>query len=94
MVMESNGEQHDLPKAVIYDSQEEEDQWPESQSTVNSAAALTDTPKRPPLKAYGRTKVVLSYMSLNSSDLIKESQILLPQEVWMLLYRMPMPSRH
>jgi hypothetical protein len=94
MVMESNGEQPDFPKEVIYDSQEEEDQWPESQSTIHSATALTDTPKQPPLKVYGRTKVVLSYMSLNSSDLIKESQILLPQGVWVLLYRMPMPSRH
>ena len=53
-------ELHDVPEAVVYDSQEEEDQWPESQPSVQDAVVLTATPRRPQLlKVYGRSKVSL-----------------------------------
>ena len=67
-LMAQNGEQHDFPEEVVYDSQEEEDQWPESQSSVQNAAPVTETPKRPPLlKIYGRAIKRLT-KSLSSTD--------------------------
>jgi hypothetical protein len=56
-------EQHDVPEAVVYDSQEEEDQWPESQPSIQDTVPLTSiaTPRRPQLlKVYGRSKVSLT----------------------------------
>ena len=68
--------QHDLPDEVVYDSQEEEDQWPESQSTVQDAVELPNIPKRPPvLKVYGRTKVILSMSYLSDRDLTDKSRV-------------------
>lgn len=74
-LMAQNGEQHDFLEEIVYNSQEEEDQWPESQSSVQNAAPLTETPKRPPLpKIYGRTKVFHLNMLLTGRDVTKESQ--------------------
>jgi len=61
-------EQHGVSEEVIYDSQEEEDQWPESQSSVQDALAVTDTSRRRPqlLKVYGRSKVHCDLAVLNN----------------------------
>ena len=62
-------EQHGVSEAVIYDSQEEEeDRWPESQSSVQDALAVTDTSRRRPqlLKVYGRSKVHCDLGFLNN----------------------------
>jgi hypothetical protein len=61
-------EQHGVSEAVIYDSQEEEDRWPESQSSVQDALAVTDTSRRRPqlLKVYRRSKVHCDLAVLNN----------------------------
>ena len=69
-------EQYDLPEEVVYDSQQEDDQWLESQSSIQAAIPVNGTPRRSQLlKVYGRSKVFLNYTYLSDRDPTDKSRV-------------------